>query len=113
MPVFGRMVRAPSASSASPLQLADGGLRHTTPVTSYFLSRGTASDRRFDVRHRDCVRRQPADRPTPRAAGVVTIVSMSQVLSSGTVSVQSGQRFGFRFLMACMCAMISPPAMST
>jgi NTE family protein len=37
VPLFGRMVRAvPPASSAGPLQLADGGLRHATPVTSYF-----------------------------------------------------------------------------
>jgi NTE family protein len=37
VPVFGRMVRAPPpGSSADPRQLADGGLRHATPVTSYF-----------------------------------------------------------------------------
>jgi predicted acylesterase/phospholipase RssA len=37
VPLFGRMVRAQSpASSAVPLQLADGSLRHSTPVTSYF-----------------------------------------------------------------------------
>ena len=44
VPVFGRMVRAPQSSSASSLQLADGGLRHTTPVTSYFLSCGNAGE---------------------------------------------------------------------
>lgn len=39
VPVFGRMVRAvPPASSAGALQLADGGLRHATPVGSYFSS---------------------------------------------------------------------------
>jgi hypothetical protein len=37
VPLFGRMVRTPPpGSSAGPLQLADGGLRHATPVTSYF-----------------------------------------------------------------------------
>jgi predicted acylesterase/phospholipase RssA len=37
VPLFGRMVRAlPPAYSAVPLQLADGSLRHSTPVTSYF-----------------------------------------------------------------------------
>jgi hypothetical protein len=37
VPLFGRMVRAlPPPSSAAPLQLADGSLRHSTPVTSYF-----------------------------------------------------------------------------
>jgi hypothetical protein len=37
VPLFGRMVPAlPPASSAVPLQLADGSLRHATPVTSYF-----------------------------------------------------------------------------
>jgi len=37
VPLFGRMVRAPPpASAAVPLQLADGSLRHSTPVTSYF-----------------------------------------------------------------------------
>ena len=44
VPVFGRMVRAPPKSSVSALQLADGGLRHTTPVTSYFLSCGSAGE---------------------------------------------------------------------
>jgi predicted acylesterase/phospholipase RssA len=43
VPVFGRMVRAPSASSVGGLQLADGGLRHATPVTSYFLACGDAN----------------------------------------------------------------------
>lgn len=38
VPVFGRMVRASPASSAAPIQLADGGLRHATPVTSYFTA---------------------------------------------------------------------------
>jgi len=36
VPVFGRMVRAPPATAAGMLQLADGSLRHATPVTSYF-----------------------------------------------------------------------------
>jgi hypothetical protein len=37
VPLFGRMVRAlPPASSVVSLQLADGSLRHSTPVTSYF-----------------------------------------------------------------------------
>jgi hypothetical protein len=37
VPLFGRMVRAlPSAASTVPLQLADGSLRHATPVKSYF-----------------------------------------------------------------------------
>jgi hypothetical protein len=36
VPVLGRMVRAPAGSPVGALQLADGGLRHTTPVTSYF-----------------------------------------------------------------------------
>ena len=38
VPVFGRMARAVPSPSASPLQLADGGLRHATPVTSYFAA---------------------------------------------------------------------------
>jgi hypothetical protein len=44
VPLFGRMVRAPPpASAAGPLQLADGGLRHATPVTSYFSACGVAA----------------------------------------------------------------------
>jgi predicted acylesterase/phospholipase RssA len=36
VPLFGRMALAPSPAPAVPLQLADGSLRHSTPVTSYF-----------------------------------------------------------------------------
>jgi hypothetical protein len=44
VPVFGRMARvAPPATAAGPLQLADGGLRHATPVTSYFLACGESA----------------------------------------------------------------------
>jgi len=45
VPVFGRMVRvAPLSSPAGPLQIADGGLRHATPVTSYFWACRTANE---------------------------------------------------------------------
>jgi predicted acylesterase/phospholipase RssA len=45
VPVFGRMVRvAPPSTAAGPLQLADGGIRHATPVTSYFLTCGAADE---------------------------------------------------------------------
>jgi NTE family protein len=44
VPVFGRMVRAAPSPSTGPLQLADGTLRHATPVTSYFLACRAASD---------------------------------------------------------------------
>jgi hypothetical protein len=44
VPVFGRMVRAPPGSSVDPLQLADGGLRHATPVTSYFSNCRAAAE---------------------------------------------------------------------
>lgn len=36
VPVFGRMVRLAPSASGDPLEIADGGLRHATPVTSYF-----------------------------------------------------------------------------
>jgi hypothetical protein len=45
VPVFGRMVRvAPLSSPAGSLQIADGGLRHATPVTSYFRACRTADE---------------------------------------------------------------------
>jgi hypothetical protein len=36
VPVFGRMLPLAPSSWADPLEVADGGLRHATPVTSYF-----------------------------------------------------------------------------
>lgn len=45
VPVFGRMVRlAPPSSPPGLLQFADGGLRHPTPATSYFLACRAAAE---------------------------------------------------------------------
>jgi hypothetical protein len=45
VPVFGRMVRVALPPPTGPLQIADGGLRHATPVTSYFLACRTVDER--------------------------------------------------------------------
>ncbi len=47
VPVFGRMPElAPPASNSRALQFADAGVRHPTPVTSYFLTCRPAEDAR-------------------------------------------------------------------
>jgi predicted acylesterase/phospholipase RssA len=74
VPVFGRMIRAsPPGSSADPLQLADGGLRHATPVTSYFSScRAAGESRAAPV----CVPLTGADTPPhPRTEQLFVIVT--------------------------------------
>jgi hypothetical protein len=72
VPVFGRMVRA-AASSAGPLQLADGGLRHATPVTSYFSACRESSGPGAAP---TCVPLTGADTPPhPRTAQLFVIVT--------------------------------------
>jgi NTE family protein len=44
VPIFGRMVSERPPGSAGLLQLADGGLRHATPVASYFSACRAASE---------------------------------------------------------------------
>jgi hypothetical protein len=74
VPVFGRMVRAPPpGSSVGPLQLADGGLRHATPVTSYFSACRDASGPSGAP---DCVPLTGADTPPhPRTEQLFVVVT--------------------------------------
>lgn len=74
VPLFGRMVRAsPPESSAGSLQLADGGLRHATPVASYFSACRDAGERSAAPL---CVPLTGADTPPhPRTEQLFVIVT--------------------------------------
>jgi predicted acylesterase/phospholipase RssA len=73
VPVFGRMVRAPAGSPVGALQLADGGLRHTTPVTSYFSACRETGEPNAVPR---CVSLTGADTPPhPRTEQLFVIVT--------------------------------------